>query len=228
MVAGLRRPFLFVLAYAYIDIVAPQKVSWGLSPVDPHQPHRISGRGGRTGSVAEDERGIRFSPRQFVLLLLLIYCGLTTRTADFPDEALEKRSWVWKALIFALFLPLTARTRLRDRSPRVGHGAFAGYDRDRRRDQDAGWRRRLWPAQAAGEATIPAYHEGSTLSTVAVASISSHSLGGALRHRLQARQAGHALRHRAGIFLQPDPGRHPDPHRADLPRHPDRRYRCAR
>jgi hypothetical protein len=29
LAAGTRRPFLFVLAYTYIDIVAPQKVSWG-------------------------------------------------------------------------------------------------------------------------------------------------------------------------------------------------------
>jgi O-antigen ligase len=63
--------------------------------------------------VAEDKNGIRMSARQFVLLALLLYCGLTTRTADFPVEALEKWGWVWKSLIFALFLPLTLRTRLR-------------------------------------------------------------------------------------------------------------------
>ena len=26
---GLKRPFIWVLAYIYIDIVAPQKVGWG-------------------------------------------------------------------------------------------------------------------------------------------------------------------------------------------------------
>ena len=36
LAAGVRRPFLFVLAYAYIDIVAPQKVTWGfLQQVNP-------------------------------------------------------------------------------------------------------------------------------------------------------------------------------------------------
>ena len=29
---GFRRPFLWVLAYLYVDIVAPQKISWFLSP----------------------------------------------------------------------------------------------------------------------------------------------------------------------------------------------------
>ena len=32
---GLRRPFLWVLAYLYVDIVSPQKVSWGFLSVMP-------------------------------------------------------------------------------------------------------------------------------------------------------------------------------------------------
>jgi len=112
LAAGVRKPFLFVLAYAYIDIVAPQKVSWGFLQSIPIS--LIAFMGAVTAwAVAEDKSGIRFSPRQMLLLLLLIYCGLTTRGADFPDEALEKWAWVWKALVFAMFLPLTLRTRLR-------------------------------------------------------------------------------------------------------------------
>ncbi|WP_298194900.1 putative O-glycosylation ligase, exosortase A system-associated [Novosphingobium sp.] len=110
--AGVRRPFLFVLAYAYIDILAPQKVSWGFLQSIPIS--LIAFIGAVTAwAVADDKTGMRFSPRQLLLLLLLIYCGLTTRSADFPEEALDKWSWVWKALVFALFLPLTVRTRLR-------------------------------------------------------------------------------------------------------------------
>lgn len=112
LAAGVRKPFLFVLAYAYIDIVAPQKVSWGFLQSIPIS--LIAFVGAVTAwAVAEDKSGIRFSPRQLLLLLLLIYCGLSTRTADFPEEALEKWAWVWKALVFAMFLPLTLRTRLR-------------------------------------------------------------------------------------------------------------------
>ena len=112
LAAGVRRPFLFVLAYAYIDIVAPQKVTWGFLA---HIPVSLIAFvcAVLAWAVAEDKNGIRISPRQFVLLLLIVYCGLTTRTADFPVEALEKWGWVWKALVFALFLPLTLRTRLR-------------------------------------------------------------------------------------------------------------------
>lgn len=112
LAAGVRRPFLFVLAYAYIDIVAPQKVSWGFLQSIPISLIAFV-CAVIAWAVAENKDGIRFSPRQFILLLLLIYCGLTTRTADFPEEALVKWDWVWKALVFAMFLPLTLRTRLR-------------------------------------------------------------------------------------------------------------------
>jgi len=110
--AGVRRPFLFVLAYAYIDIVAPQKVTVGFLAQVPVS--LIAFVCAVTGwLIAENKNGIRISPRQFVLFLLLVYCGLTTRTADFPEAALEKWGWVWKALVFAIFLPFALRTRLR-------------------------------------------------------------------------------------------------------------------
>jgi hypothetical protein len=75
--AGMRRPFLLVLAYTYIDIVAPQKVTWGFLA---HIPISLIAFVCAFGAwmVAENKQGIRFSFRQFLLLLLLVYCGLTT------------------------------------------------------------------------------------------------------------------------------------------------------
>ena len=110
--AGFRRPFIFVLAYTYIDIVSPQKVSWGILS---HIPVSLIAFlcAFVAWFVAEDKNGTRISLRQILLLALLVYCGLTTQTADFPVEAAEKWAWVWKALLFAMFLPLTLRTRLR-------------------------------------------------------------------------------------------------------------------
>jgi probable O-glycosylation ligase (exosortase A-associated) len=64
-------------------------------------------------AIADDKKDVRVAPRQFLILLLLIYCWITTLGADFPKEALEKWDWVWKALAFAIFLPLTLRTKLR-------------------------------------------------------------------------------------------------------------------
>src|SRR3546814_13882259 len=56
---------------------------------------------------------MRWSGRQFLLVALLLYCWMTTIQADFPVEAADKWSWVWKALVWAIFLPLTLRTKLR-------------------------------------------------------------------------------------------------------------------
>ncbi|MFN4136168.1 MAG: putative O-glycosylation ligase, exosortase A system-associated [Novosphingobium sp.] len=112
LAAGFRRPFIFVLAYTYIDIVSPQKVSWGILAQIPISLIAFLLAFG-AWFVAEDKNGTRFSLRQFLMLALLVYCGIATQRADFPVEAAEKWSWVWKALVFAMFLPLTLRTRLR-------------------------------------------------------------------------------------------------------------------
>ncbi len=112
MALGLRRPFLWVLAYLYIDVVAPQKISYFLLASIPISLIAfLAAFGG--WMLADDKINSRFALRQWLILMLLIYCGLTTLSADFPVEAAAKWGWVWKALVFAMFLPLTLRTRLR-------------------------------------------------------------------------------------------------------------------
>ena len=109
---GLRRPFIWVLAYIYVDIVAPQKFSWFLLASLPVSLIVfVAAFGGWL--AADSKEGTRFGFRQALMVLLLLYCGYTTLVADFPEPALAKWAWVWKALIFAIFLPLTLRTRLR-------------------------------------------------------------------------------------------------------------------
>lgn len=109
---GFRRPFLLVLAYCYVDIVAPQRLSYYLVNSIPVSLIAFCLAVGMW-LVADDKKNIRYSSRQFLLVILLIYCGLTTQLADFPVEAAAKWSWVWKALLWAIFLPLTLTTRLR-------------------------------------------------------------------------------------------------------------------
>ena len=109
---GVKRPFLWVLAYIYIDILAPQKIGWSLTAALPLS--LIAFCAAFAGwLLADSKRGSRFTYRQFLMVLLLIYSGWTTLNADFPEAALEKWDWVWKALVFAIFLPLTLTTRLR-------------------------------------------------------------------------------------------------------------------
>ncbi len=109
---GFKRPFLFVLAYAYIDIVSPQRLTYLLLNSAPISliAFALAFLG---WAVADDKKGIGIAPRQILLVMLLLYCGYTTMHADFPDSAPNKWDWVWKALVFATFLPFTLRTRLR-------------------------------------------------------------------------------------------------------------------
>ena len=112
MAIGFRRPFVWVLAYLYVDILAPGKMGWTFMPV--LQASLITFIAAFAGWVlADPKRGSRFTFRQFLMVVLLAYCFWTTSNADFPEFAAQKWDWVWKALVFAIFLPLTLTTRLR-------------------------------------------------------------------------------------------------------------------
>ena len=109
---GLKRPFFWVLAYIYIDVVAPQKIGWGFIQSLPVS--LVAFAAAFAGWLFLDSKqGSRFGARQALIAILLIWCGVTTLSAAFPVEAATKWGWVWKAMVFAMFLPLTLRTRLR-------------------------------------------------------------------------------------------------------------------
>ena len=109
---GFRRPFLLVLAYVYVDLVSPQRLTYLLLNSVPISLIMVIFA--VMGWVLfDDKKDSRIAPRQFLMAVLLIYCGITTTQADFPIDALRKWDWVWKALAFAIFLPLTLRTKLR-------------------------------------------------------------------------------------------------------------------
>lgn len=109
---GLRRPFLWVLLYVYIDILAPQRIGYSIISTLPVSLIAFAAAFG--GWLALDRKdGARFTLRQGLMLALLLYCGWTTGNADFAEAAATKWDWVWKALLFAIFLPLTLTTRAR-------------------------------------------------------------------------------------------------------------------
>ncbi|WP_430443994.1 putative O-glycosylation ligase, exosortase A system-associated [Sphingorhabdus contaminans] len=112
MLMAFKRPFLFTLVYAYVDIVSPQRLSYFLLNSVPLSLilFALAFAGFALG---DDKKDVRVSPRWFLLILLLGYCGYTTSVAAEPVAALDKWNWVWKALVFAAFLPLTLRTKLR-------------------------------------------------------------------------------------------------------------------
>lgn len=112
LLLGLRRPFIWVLLYIYIDILSPQRIGYSIITSLPLSLIAFAAAFG--GWLALDRKeGARFTLRQGLMLALLCYCWWTTGNADFPEEALTKWDWVWKALLFAIFLPLTLTTRAR-------------------------------------------------------------------------------------------------------------------
>src|ERR1700712_5503072 len=103
---ALRRPFLFILAYVYIDVVSPQRLTYFLLNSVPISLIAVLlAVGGWVGGDGKSDK--RIAPRQLLIVLLLGYCYATTLSADFPVEAQDKWGWVWKALAFAAFLPFT-------------------------------------------------------------------------------------------------------------------------
>ncbi len=109
---GLRRPFLWVLTYIYIDTLAPQDIGWRFVAALPVSLIAFCAAFGGW-LLADPKHGARFGFRQWLILALLAWCAVTTANADFPVQAAMKWSWVWKALVFAMFVPLTLTTRLR-------------------------------------------------------------------------------------------------------------------
>jgi probable O-glycosylation ligase (exosortase A-associated) len=109
---GFRRPFLLVLGYVYVDIVSPQRLTYLLLNTVPISlitvVFAVLG-----WALFDDKKDVRVAPRQVLMFILLVYCGVTTTQADFPLEALGKWDWAWKAIAFGIFLPLTLRTKLR-------------------------------------------------------------------------------------------------------------------
>ena len=112
MLLAFKRPFMFTLVYAYIDICAPQRLSYFLLNSVPLSLI-VFGLATLGFLVSDDKRDVRIAPRWVLLILLLVYCGYTTSVAAQPLFALDKWGWVWKALFFAIFLPLTLHKRLR-------------------------------------------------------------------------------------------------------------------
>ena len=112
LLLGLKRPFLWVLLYVYIDILAPQRIGYSIITTLPLSLIAFAAAFGGW-LVLDRKAGARFTLRQALLLALMVYCWWTTGQADFPEEALTKWEWVWKALLFAIFLPLTLTTRAR-------------------------------------------------------------------------------------------------------------------
>lgn len=107
-----RRPYLFAMAYVYIDIVAPQRLSYFLLNSIPIS--MIAFAFAILGVLMDERRtDARMTVRQWAIAALFVYCAYMTSQAVMPLEAADKWSWVSKSLIFAFFLPFVLHKKLR-------------------------------------------------------------------------------------------------------------------
>jgi hypothetical protein len=107
---GLRRPFIWVLAFMYVDIVAPQKIALAAGRSAIVAGGVSAGGGGL--AVSRQQGGHPYQLPPGLMAALLFYCFFTTQVAGFLLAA-AKWGWVWKSLVWAIILPFTLRTRLR-------------------------------------------------------------------------------------------------------------------
>jgi O-antigen ligase len=167
LLLGLKRPFLWVLGFIYVDILSPQDISWGfLGSIPISLIFFAAAFGGWL--VLDGKEGSRFTFRQWLMLLFFGLCAYTTMNALFPVEAAAKWGWVWKSLLFGMFLPLTLRTRARVEAAVLIIVLAAGSIMI-----SAGLKTVL--SGGGGYGTLSSYvrdnagiYEGSTLSTVAI------------------------------------------------------------
>jgi probable O-glycosylation ligase (exosortase A-associated) len=113
LVLGLRHPFVWVLLYVYIDILAPQRIGYSFVTMLPVSLIAFAAAFGGWLVMDRSKAGARFTVRQGLMVILLLYCFWTTQNAAFSVEAQFKWEWVWKALLFGIFMPLTLTTRAR-------------------------------------------------------------------------------------------------------------------
>jgi probable O-glycosylation ligase (exosortase A-associated) len=112
IVAAFQRPFMMTLAYMYVDMVQPQRITYYLLNAAPTSLIMAS-LAILFFIAADDKRGMRFGRVQAMMLVLLIWVTITTFTAMIPEPAWIKWDSVWKAIGFGIFLPLVLRTRQR-------------------------------------------------------------------------------------------------------------------
>ncbi|MBB3034187.1 DUF5935 domain-containing protein [Alteriqipengyuania lutimaris] len=109
---GLKRPFLWVCLYLYVDILIPQKIGFG--PITGVPLSLIAFAAAFGGWLALDKKTRpTFTFRQGIMLFLVVWAFYTLQGAQFAEPAANKWDWVWKTMVFAIFLPFTVTTRLR-------------------------------------------------------------------------------------------------------------------
>jgi putative inorganic carbon (HCO3(-)) transporter len=108
---GVATPFVMTLGYVWVDTFQPQAVTYIILNELPVA--MIMGAGAFLTYFVLDRRSPPPLMLQSVLqVMLAIWMTATLAWAEFPDRALVKWDWAFKAMVFAAFLPLVIRSRV--------------------------------------------------------------------------------------------------------------------
>lgn len=109
--AGFSAPFIFAVAYLWIDFFSPQRVAYEIMTVIPVA--LISGAGAMFGYILFDRRDPpKLNAGTVLLALFCVWITLTTTWAEVPKSAWFKWDWAFKTLTFSILIPYVFRTRV--------------------------------------------------------------------------------------------------------------------
>ncbi len=110
--AAMGRPFLMSMAYLYVDLVSPQRITYYLLNAIPFSLI-MAVLAILFYALFDDKKDMRFGRLQVLMLIWVIWITITTLMAQLPEFAWIKWSSAWKSIGFGIFLPFVLRTRQR-------------------------------------------------------------------------------------------------------------------
>lgn len=111
--AAFARPYLMTMAYIYVDLVQPQRITYYLLNAAPISLI-MAILAVLFFLLFDDKRNLRFGRIQMLMTVWLVWVTITTIfVAQLPEPAWVKWDSSWKAIGFGIFLPFVLRTRLR-------------------------------------------------------------------------------------------------------------------
>lgn len=107
------RPYLMTMAYIYVDLVQPQRITYYLLNAAPISLI-MAVLAVLFFLLFDDKRNLRFGRVQAMMTIWLVWITFTTiAVAQLPEDAWIKWDTAWKAIGFGIFLPFVLRTRQR-------------------------------------------------------------------------------------------------------------------
>jgi putative inorganic carbon (HCO3(-)) transporter len=108
---GFSAAFAAALGFVWVDIVKPQQLAWAIITGWP-----LSLIAALAMLAQYGLRDRKFPPRFGAILIMIamftVWITLTTMMSTIPDRPWGKWDWVYKVLLFALFIPFIFRSRV--------------------------------------------------------------------------------------------------------------------